>query len=304
MSTNGHMLETLIHSELFQSYERAYSEITGMPVTLRAVGSEQLPFRGKQKENSWCALIGASSSACTACSRLQDRLDQGALNEPVTLTCTYGLCETVVPVKLGTQTIGFLQTGQVMQQRPNESSFRRAVKKAKELGADINNSEARKAYFATPVISQKKLDSVTGLLNVFADYLSIKSNQIAMQTVTAEPPVVARAKQFIQEHYAEELSLGQVAAAAHSSIFYFCKLFRKTTGTTFTEYVSRTRVEQAKRLLLNHNLRISEIAFKVGFQSLTHFNRVFKHITGESPTVYRVGLPKSVPSAAPPAGSP
>jgi AraC-like DNA-binding protein len=55
----------------------------------------------------------------------------------------------------------------------------------------------------------------------------------------------------------------------------------------FTEYVARVRTEKAKNLLLNPNLRISEIAFEVGFQSLTHFNRVFKKVAGHSPTQYR-----------------
>ena len=101
------------------------------------------------------------------------------------------------------------------------------------------------------------------------------------------PPIVAKAKRFIEEHHTEDLSLGQVAQAVHTSIFYFCKLFKKVTGINFTEYVSRTRAEKAKSLLLNPNLRVSEIAYEVGFQSLTHFNRVFKKIVGESPTEYR-----------------
>ena len=66
-----------------------------------------------------------------------------------------------------------------------------------------------------------------------------------------------------------------------------------TTGATFTEFVSRTRIERAKNLLLNPNLRISEIAYEIGFQSLTHFNRVFRKIVGESPTDYRGHLPKA-----------
>jgi AraC-like DNA-binding protein len=64
-------------------------------------------------------------------------------------------------------------------------------------------------------------------------------------------------------------------------------MFRKSTGLNFTDYVSRIRVEKAKNLLLNHNLRVSEIAYEVGFQSLTHFNRVFKKVMGQSPTDYR-----------------
>jgi AraC-like DNA-binding protein len=73
----------------------------------------------------------------------------------------------------------------------------------------------------------------------------------------------------------------------HVSTFYFCKMFKKATGLTFTDYLSRVRVEKAKALLLNPHLRISEIAYDVGFQSLTHFNRMFRKIVGLSPTVYR-----------------
>src|SRR2546426_12101083 len=113
------------------------------------------------------------------------------------------------------------------------------------------------------------------------------SNQIVVRRENAEPPVIARAKEFIREHQAEHLSLGQVAKAVNTSTFYFCKMFKKTTGVNFTEYVSRVRIEKAKDLLLNPNLRVSEIAYEVGFQSLTHFNRVFKRILGQSPTENR-----------------
>ncbi len=137
------------------------------------------------------------------------------------------------------------------------------------------------------------MDSFSNLLSIFAEHLALKSNQIAVQTANGEPPVIARAKQFIEEHHTDDLSLGQVAQAVHTSIFYFCKLFKKVTGINFTEYVSRVRTEKAKNLLLNPNLRVSEIAYEVGFQSLTHFNRVFKTIVGESPTEYRGHLPSA-----------
>jgi AraC-like DNA-binding protein len=237
--------------------------------------------------------MASKSRTCAACLQMQEKLAQNSMNEPCTMTCAYGLCETAVPVKLGLQTVGFLQTGQVMRHKPTEASFKRAVGQADKLGVDIDGDEAREAYFQTPLVSQKKLDSVSRLLSIFADHLSLKSNQIAVQQANAEPPVIAKAKEFIKEHYTEDLSLGQVAQAAHASIFYLCKLFRKATGVTFTEFVSRTRVEKAKNLLLNPNLRVREIAFEVGFQSLTHFNRVFKSILGLSPTEYREQLPRA-----------
>jgi AraC-like DNA-binding protein len=82
-----------------------------------------------------------------------------------------------------------------------------------------------------------------------------------------------------------------VASQAGMSRFYFCKTFKKETGLSFTNYLSRFRVEKAKNLLLNRNYRVSEIGYEVGFESLTQFNRVFKNIAGQSPTGYRQHLP-------------
>jgi YesN/AraC family two-component response regulator len=131
------------------------------------------------------------------------------------------------------------------------------------------------------------------LLTIFAQHLSMVSNQILVQQNHAEPPVITRAKDFIKQHQTEDLSLGQVAKAVNTSTFYFCKMFKKVTGLNFTDYLSRIRIENAKNLLLNPNLRISEIAYEVGFQSLTHFNRVFKRIVGQSPTEYRGQLSRA-----------
>ena len=290
---NRQLIEALTRSETFQNYERAFTEVTGMPMALRPVETWQLPFHGKRKENAFCALMAEKSHTCAACLQLQEELAQNAMNQPATRACAYGLCETAVPLKLGPQTIGFLQTGQVMRQNPTELSFQRAVQQAASRGVDIDNAKTKRAYFETPVVSQKNLDTASSLLAIFADHLAMKSNQLVVQTATAEPPFIAKAKQFIRDHYMDDLSLSQVAGTVNTSVFYFCKLFRKCTTVTFTEFLSRTRVEEAKDLLLNPNLRISEIAFAVGFQSFTHFNRMFKVIVGQTPTEYRARLPRA-----------
>jgi len=121
----------------------------------------------------------------------------------------------------------------------------------------------------------------------------MKSNQLVMQAANREKPAIASAKQFIREHYTEQLSLHKVSSNVNMSPFYFSKQFRKASGFSFTEFISRTRIEKAKDFMLNPNLRISEIGFETGFQSLTHFNRVFRKITGQSPTEYRGRLSAS-----------
>jgi AraC-like DNA-binding protein len=74
------------------------------------------------------------------------------------------------------------------------------------------------------------------------------------------------------------------------SRFSFCKLFKQVCGINFTSYVARARIEKSKNLLLNPNLLVSEIAYEIGFQSLTHFNRVFNRVLGQSPSAYRAQL--------------
>jgi AraC-like DNA-binding protein len=96
-----------------------------------------------------------------------------------------------------------------------------------------------------------------------------------------------KARRFIEQHSTEELSLNRVAKAANVSRTYLSEKFKQVTGINFVEYVARTRFEKACKLLGDGDLRISEIAFEVGFQSLSQFNRVFKRFSGKSPSAYR-----------------
>ena len=284
------LIEALSSSKVFQEYERAFTEATGMPVALRPLETWQLPHHGKRNEGPFCALMAEKSRACGSCLEVQEKLTEAATREPATGVCAAGLSDTVVPVRLGDRLIGFLQTGQVFRKPPTQQKFEQTARLLAKWGIETNRAALRQAYFATRVVPAKQHESVIKLLSIFAQHLSILSNQILVQHENAEPPIITRAKAYIQEHQTENLRLGQVAKAVNSSPFYFCKRFKKATGLNFTEYLSRIRIERSRNLLLNPHLRVSEIAFEVGFQSLTHFNRVFKNTIGQSPTRYRQQL--------------
>jgi AraC-like DNA-binding protein len=291
MNNSHSLIDALAKSKVYQEYERAFSEATGLPVSLRSVESWQLPHHGKRNENPFCAMMAQKSRSCANCLQVQQRLSEHAIEEAYTAVCEAGMSDTAVPVRLGEKLVGFLQTGQVFRKKPSAALFDRTAKMISEWGVEADINKLRDAYFETRVLSPKQYASSVRLLSIFAEHLSMVSNQVVVQQQTAEPPVITRAKQFIHEHQGEDLSLGQVAKAVNTSTFYFCKMFKKATGVNFTDYLSRVRIEKAKNLLLNPNLRISEIAYEVGFQSLTHFNRVFKKIVGQSPTEYRSHLP-------------
>jgi AraC-like DNA-binding protein len=295
-SSGGHsrsqrnLLEALAQSRVYRQYAEAFTQTTGLPLTLRPAESWQLPFHGKRHEAPYCALICQKSRACAACLQMQERLTRAATLEPHTEMCPAGLCETAVPVRLGDRLVGFLQTGQVFRKQPTQNQFKRTATMLANNCVEVNPVEVKQAYFATRVMPQKQQDSAVALLRIFAQHLAMLSNQVVVQQENAEPPVISRAKAYIQDHLSEDLRLGQVAKAVNVSTFYFCKIFKQATGINFTDYLARMRIEKAKNLLLNPNLRVSEIAFEVGFQSLTHFNRIFKKVLGQSPTDYRSNL--------------
>lgn len=286
-----HLIDAIARSKVYLDYERAFSQATGLPISLRPVESWQMPLHGKPYENPFCAaLSNEEGPGCSCCLELQHDLSENARIQAYTARCGLGLSVSAVPVRLGDRLIGFLEVGQVLQQQPSEKQFEGFVEKLAQVNGSLDTEYLQKLFLATRVVSPQQYEAVVGLLSVFADHIALVCNQMLVQERNAEPPVIQRAKEFIEERQSEDLSLGQVAKAVNTSTFHFCKMFRKATGLTFTDYVSRVRIEKAKNLLLNPNLRVSEIAYEVGFQSLTHFNRVFKKISGESPSHFRTHL--------------
>lgn len=289
-TANNSLQERLSRSQIFKDYERAFGEATGLPLTLSPVEDWHLAHHGRRHENPFCAMLAKQSKTCAACLRTQHELATTAQEQPRTVECFAGLCETAVPLRVGEKLIGFLRTGEVLLQKPSKQKFAALVRQLTDLAAKMDVPGLRDAYFRTRVLSKKQYDSMLGLLRIFAQHLSIVANQVVFRSEHAEPENITRAREFIAAHHADDLSLETVAKAVHMSTFYFCKQFKKATGLSFTDYLARLRVEKAKELLLDPNARVSEVAFDAGFQSITHFNRVFKKHAGHSPTEYRETL--------------
>ena len=91
---------------------------------------------------------------------------------------------------------------------------------------------------------------------------------------------------YIDEHYQEKIALEEVSEICNLTKPAFCRYFKKATGNTFVSFLNQYRISQAKRLLLMGK-NVSETAFECGFESLSYFNRSFKKITGENPSVFK-----------------
>jgi len=287
MNRAADLVQRISKSDIYKDYERAFSDATQLPMSLRPTEIWRLALEGKRYQNPFCALLAKSNRTCAACLQVQKEIQDMPGPGAKTVTCFAGLCDTAVPVNLGEKVIGYLQTGQVALRKPNEGQFNRIAQQVIDWGVSVDLTQLKDAYYHSRTLAPQQYTAMVKLLEIFATHISTLANEIVVQENEAESPMIRRARAYILANQADPIDLDKVAQAMHVSTFYFCKMFKKATGLTFTDYLSRVRVEKAKTLLLNPHLRISEIAYDVGFQSLTHFNRMFRKIVGESPTVYR-----------------
>lgn len=286
---NRELIDALRRSRVFRDYEEVFTKATGLPLALRPLEYWQLAHHGKKNENVFCAMLAENPKTLSVCLAAHEVMIRHTGDVPHTVTCPFGLTETAVPVKLAEKTIGYLRVGQVSRRSPQRSD----TNKLKRTLAENNfrfTPQVRRAWEQNPLIPPDKYGAIVRLLTFFAQQLSELSNQLMVESSNAEPPLVLKARAYINQHKSEPLSLSAVATAAGASVFHFCKIFHKATGLKFTDYVARVRLEDARTQLLNPNRRVSEIAYDVGFQSLTQFNRMFKRVFGQSPTEFRAHL--------------
>src|ERR1700756_4258221 len=111
---NKQLIDTLRRSRLFRDYETVFTKATGLALTLRPLEFWQLAHHGKKHENPFCALLTETPATLVVCLQAhQDMIDHTGLL-PHTVTCPFGLTETAIPVKLGSDVIGYLRIGQVL----------------------------------------------------------------------------------------------------------------------------------------------------------------------------------------------
>jgi Response regulator containing CheY-like receiver domain and AraC-type DNA-binding domain len=106
------------------------------------------------------------------------------------------------------------------------------------------------------------------------------------------PIYIRDALDYINKNYMNDISLKQVADEIHHNQFYLSSRFKKAVQMSFVEYLNKVRIEHSKYLLRTENLKISDIAYIVGFKESTYFCTVFKRIEGVSPNTYRANTAK------------
>jgi AraC-like DNA-binding protein/ligand-binding sensor protein len=284
---NSPTYEALTRSRLLRDFKRGFRDATRLSLKLvpKDAGARYLT----DASNSFCALMATHAAGCGVCVEVRKKLERRFERKltPQTVCCFAGMVDVAVPVTIGGKHVATLFGGQVFCHKPGRRQFERLGRQLREWGMRTEFRLAKRAYFQTPLVSPKEFHGAVRLLTVFADHLAESANGLLLARHREDPEAVTRAKSFAREHAAERVALRDVAAHVHLSKYYFCKAFKKSTAMTFTEYLSRLRVEHAKKELGDPWLTVTTVSHRAGFNSISQFNRAFLRYEGRSPTAYR-----------------
>ena len=142
----------------------------------------------------------------------------------------------------------------------------------------------------TPPLSVDRIFSykdIQALRDMLIASFSEMTDLLKGQSATQSNRTAAAAMQIVNQRYMENLTLDDIAEELNFSIFYLSKLFKKQTGMTFTEYLTKCRIEKAKEFLAEGRMSVKEIAFATGYNSQGYFSKIFRKYTGVSPSEYK-----------------
>jgi AraC-like DNA-binding protein len=118
------------------------------------------------------------------------------------------------------------------------------------------------------------------------EYIPLKARPLTSKSIIKDQDRILQIYKFVDENFKEIINTNTIANKVNLSVPAFCRYFKKTTKLTYTDFVNQYRITYAKKILLQGK-NVSEACFNSGFENLSYFNRVFKKVTGESPSIFK-----------------
>jgi AraC-like DNA-binding protein len=242
----------LAESKEWEEFYKSFYELTKLPLGMLNPDFTQTKyFCPEEAMHAICRVIRASSKGRAACMATDKLKCNIAAREKhgIRYYCHAGLVDFAVPVIIEGRHIASIMCGQMLPEPPSEKGFQKIWQKVKNL--DIDKKALHEAYFQCPFMPEEQLASLLKVISIFADYFCEMGRRL-----------------FFSEAY-------------------FSRLFSKIEGVTFTHYLQRIRLGEAKKLLEKSDLSITQVAFAAGFNNLSYFNELFHKSENCTPSEYR-----------------
>lgn len=283
--------EALANSPVLAEIATLVNRLTGLRMALNVpeVTDIRLP-RESGKGSPLCGLVAGTEEGyarCRACDR-RHHTQAASRQQALLYTCHAGFLDLAVPIYVDGRHVATISSGQVLSEPPSPERAETLYRRVSDL--PISRKAYMEAYEKALYLPRPRIRAVMRLIEIFVSELCRSARRIRDLEACLERPAIQQARAYIQDHFREPgLTLPDVAAAAGLSPAHFSHVFRQETGEMFTHFVQRQRITESKRLLEQTERSITQICFASGFNSLTHFNRVFRRFEHCSPSSFRQG---------------
>lgn len=282
----------LADSPEFAEFTAILKKLTGVVMALNEPKTGTIRRKFEEGEgNPVCSVIRTDRVGlrrCTACDR-RHHSHVAASGKAQRYVCHAGFWDIAVPVFVFGRHVATISSGQLLREPKSPAAFQRFLKRLAWL--KVPERDLRAAYEGAPYLPREQIACVMQLLELFARQLCESAQRIRDLQAQLERVEIRRAREYVEREFRDPaLTLGQAASHAGLSPAHFSHVFRQTTGTSFIRFIQARRVTGAKKQLAESQNSITDICFACGFNSLTHFNRVFRAFEQRSPRQYRESL--------------
>ncbi len=282
---------------IFQELLGALESLTGVRTviydhqkfTTRA-GRQAIDPSFSGHRSDFCSLVRGAPGGQDACnlSDVQEAVREAARRaEPFLHTCHAGLVEVVMPVVYRGENVATVFCGQVLLDNAPIAADARLARRARELGLRPQTLAA--ARDRLPRIAAEKLSQIGRLLFHALNHLAETEGRAALERALAleRARPIRESLAYIEKRFREPIGIRELAARVHLTPAYLSRLFHKAMGMTFLDHLTQRRIAEAKELLTRTSLKISDVAFEVGYAHQSYFGRKFRQFTGLTPVQFR-----------------
>lgn len=269
-------------------YHDMIYKLLGIVVDFINADGKSLKLSKMQHFNSYCAMLRKTTSGFAACQDCDQRYAHSASlkHDKIIYQCYAGLTELVVPLYSDSGNyIGCMTSGQFLLNSDEGITDKEIYDIA--VAHKIDPEIMCKLYRKTKTLLPVQLEGIIEYLNYIGQIIIESHNKLLFMEFIDGSTKISLIKKFVEENYMKKITIAKMAKRFFLSPDYFGCFFRKEVGVSFMNFVNIYRISQAEEMLRHVQRNITEIAFMVGFGSLSQFNRTFKKIKGVSPRGFR-----------------
>ena len=244
-------------------------DVNGKVVCL---SSDRMPF---------CEKITAQAEGRRRCEECDAEAAQKCEDGIYSYRCHAGVYETLLPIRFGSSLVGYISVGQLLDDTPIEEQWANTEQTLGWYAGDMQ--QLKEAYLKFRQYSAEEIDACIDILNAFSTF--IRGEEMIQ---TAGLTDLQRLENYLDANYTEKLSLSKISADLGIGRTKLCLLAKNLSGgKTLSDLIAQRRMDAAKKLLLQENCPISEIAERVGISDYNYFTKVFRSVAGVTPSAFR-----------------